>query len=225
MASINQLVSEIAHTFKQPNNEALREQIRNVIIHTRAEIIRRSYENHNYIDKGLTQRYRVSLVSVSDGDIQVPEHVNINLIKRTTNKVPVPIRKPNNLPFDRVSTVGWRDNREYPYIKETTARFRSSVPGLNNMTCYDYINGYIYLFPICRPISQNYIIIESAFEDPTKIQLENGEISAIDAINDDNEWLLNEDMFGQLKDIILKRDLSIYLRENNETPNPVNINS
>lgn len=75
MASIAQLVSEFAHSLGQPNNQALRNNIKSLIIHTRAEVIRRSYENHNYIDKGLTQRYRVSLISVNDGDIELPDGV------------------------------------------------------------------------------------------------------------------------------------------------------
>ena len=77
MASIAQLVSEIAHSVRQPNNKVLRENLKMLIIQTRNEIIRRSYENHNYIDKGLTQRYRVSLISVNDGDIELPDGVEI----------------------------------------------------------------------------------------------------------------------------------------------------
>ena len=50
MASLNQLVSEFAHSMKQPNNKALRENVKLLIIHTRNEVIRRSYENHGYID-------------------------------------------------------------------------------------------------------------------------------------------------------------------------------
>ena len=69
MASIAQLVSEIAHSVRQPNNKALRENLKLLIIQTRNEVIRRSYENHKYVDKGLTQRFKVSLVSVNDGDI------------------------------------------------------------------------------------------------------------------------------------------------------------
>ena len=42
MASIAQLVSEIAHSIKQPNNKAVRENIKLLIIHTRKEVIRRS---------------------------------------------------------------------------------------------------------------------------------------------------------------------------------------
>ena len=35
MASISMLVSEFAHSLKQPNNKALRENIKLLIIHTR----------------------------------------------------------------------------------------------------------------------------------------------------------------------------------------------
>ena len=86
MASISQLVSEFAHSLKQPNNKALRENIKLLIIHTRNEIIRRSYENHSYIDKVLTQRFKVTLTDVDDGDPKFPEeynNFNIKLIKRT----------------------------------------------------------------------------------------------------------------------------------------------
>ena len=85
MASIAQLVSEMAHAVRQPNNKALRENLKLLIINTRNEIIRRSYENHNYVDKILTQRFRVSLTEVNDGDIELPEEyadIDITKIKR-----------------------------------------------------------------------------------------------------------------------------------------------
>ena len=67
------LVSEFAHSLKQPNNKALRENIKLLIYHTRNEIIRRSYENHSYVDKGLVQRFKVSLTEVYDGELELPE--------------------------------------------------------------------------------------------------------------------------------------------------------
>jgi len=226
MASISQLVSEFAHSLKQPNNQALRENLKLLIIHTRNEVIRRSYENHAYVDRGLTQRYRVSLIDVNDGDIQLPEDVSVDLIKRSEQVVPRPVRLTNNLPFDRVSTVGYVTNRELPFIKETSARFRSSVPGLCGMPCYDYINGYIYIFPTnSKPISFGKIIIESAFEHPTPIEIDNGIISDWDAFMENDEWLLSEDMIGQIKEIIYKRDLLNNVRETNEIPATIKFNS
>ena len=142
MASIAMLVSEFAHSLKQPNNKALRQNIKQLIIHTRNEIIRRSYENHGYVDKGLVQRFKVSLIDVLDGELEIPndlEDVDITTIKRTKDKVPRPVRLTNNLPFDRVSSIGFKTNKEFPFIKETSARFRSSVPGLCGIPCYDYI--------------------------------------------------------------------------------------
>ena len=171
MASISTVVSEIANSLHEPNNSVLRENIKAIIIHTRNEIIRHSYEQHRYVDKGLTQRFKVSLISVTDGDIQLPPEIDstkLDRIKRTTQKVPKPVRLTNNLPFDRVSSVGFRTNREFPFIKETTARFRQDVPGLCGMPCYDYINGYIYIFPVNgRNFNLEHIIIEGAFEVST----------------------------------------------------------
>lgn len=229
MASIAQLVSEFAHAFKQPNNKALRENIRLIIIQTRNEIIRRSYENHAYVDKILTQRYKVSLINVNDGEILLPEgyeDVQIDKVLRTEQQVPRPVRLTNNLPFDRVSTVGYKTNRELPFIKETSARFRGAVPGLCGMPCYDYINGFIYIFPAeNKSLDIGKIVIESAFEHPTPIDVENGVVTEWDAFTENNEWLISEDMIGQLKDIIYKRDLLNQVRETNEIPATIQFNN
>lgn len=225
MASIAQLVSEMAHAVRQPNNKALRENLRLLIIQTRNEIIRRSYENHGYVDKILTQRFKVSLTTVNDGDIQLSEEYDdydITKIKRTLQRVPRPVRLTNNLPFDRVSSAGFKTNREFPYIKETSARFRSAVPGLCGMPCYDYINEYIYIFPVdCKPFELDKIIIESAFEHPNEISLINSTETPDSIWLDENEYLLSEDMIGQIKEIIYKRDLIDNVRETDEIPNAI----
>lgn len=225
MASIRQLVSEFAHSLGQPNNRVLRENIRSLIIHTRNEVIRHSYENHGYVDKVLTQRFMVSLTDVNDGDIKLPEDyydVDVAKIKRTLQKVPRAIRLTNNLPFDRVSSAGFYTSKVFPFIKETSARFRKSVPGLCATTCYDYINEYIYLFPPeGKSIDIAKIVIESAFEHPNYIQQKNADVDEWRLLNDDNEWLLSEDMIGQIKEIIYKRDLLSTVRETDEVDNRI----
>ena len=228
MASIAQLVSEFAHTLGEPNNQGLREHIKLIVAQTRNEVIRRSFENHGYVDRVLVQRYKVSLTDINDGEIELPEGYDdsdITKIKRTLQKVPRPVRLTNNLPFDRVSSVGFKTNREFPFIKETSARFRSAVPGLCAMPCYDYINGFIYLFPSDnRALTLNKIVIESAFEHPTSIEIDNGQVDALDLLDESNEWLLSEDMIGQIKEIILKRGLLNGNHRTNEIPNEVKFN-
>lgn len=228
MASIAQLVSEFAHTLGEPNNQGLREHIKLIVAHTRNEVIRRSFENHGYVDRVLTQRYKVSLTEVNDGEIELPEgydESDITKIKRTLQQVPRPVRLTNNLPFDRVSSAGFKTNREFPFIKETSARFRSSVPGLCAMPCYDYINGFIYLFPSDnKPLTINKIVIESAFEHPTTIEIDNGLVDTEQLFDESNEWLLSEDMIGQIKEIILKRGLLNSNHRTNEIPNELKFN-
>ena len=225
MASIAQLVSELSHSVRQVNNKALRENIKLLIIQTRNEVIRRSYENHGYTDKFLTQRFKVSLTSVNDGEIVLPEgyeDTDIEKVKRTLQKVPRPVRLTNNLPFDRVSSAGFKTNREFPFIKETSARFRSSVPGLCGMPCYDYINEYIYIFPVeGKSFDLNAIVIESAFEHPNEVSLLNGTLAPEDMWLDENEYLLSEDMIGQIKEIIYSRDLLSTVRETDEVPKAI----
>lgn len=229
MASIVQLVSEFAHTLGEPNNHGLREHIKLIVCQTRNEVIRRSYENHGYIDRVLTQRFKVSLQDVNDGEIELPEGIDydnfIPTIKRTIQQVPRPVRLTNNLPFDRVSSVGFKTNREFPFIKETSARFRNAVPGLCSMPCYDYINGFIYLFPSDgKDIDINKIVIESAFEHPTEIEFKNGIIGSSNLLYENNEWLISEDMIGQIKEIIIKRGLLNNAHRTNETTNDLKFN-
>lgn len=241
MASLNQLVSELAHTLSQPNNYALREQLRNSIIHTRNELIRHSMEQHGYVDSGLQQKFKVSTIALDDdGDFyakDTPVQYK-SVIRRTTQKVPKPTRFTNNLPFMRVSNESVLESREIPYIKETSARFRRWLPGMKGVNCYDYINGYIYIFPSYNkffnfnklidlgdevlPKKEHFenIIIESVFENPIEVNILNGEGAEFEYLNDD-EWFLPEDMVGQIKDIILKREFANTNRENDETPNTI----
>ena len=145
MATLSQLISEIAHAVGDPNNVPLKRNIRYAILHTRNELIRRSYETHNYLDKGLQQRFRLELINVPDGDLHNSIGLNLPAIKRTKSKVPRPVRLTNNLPFQSVRTVG-QGNVEIAFAKEASAKFYTHLVGLCNTPVYDYINEYIYFY-------------------------------------------------------------------------------
>ena len=224
MASINQLISEIAHSIGQPNNFALRSNIRSIIIHERNERIRRNYENNSYTDRIFLQRFVVELISVNDGDIKLlPDTLldsDVNKIKRTKAIVPRPVRLTNNLPFNKVSTVGAARNIVLPLVSESSVRFRNEVPGFGGIPAYDYINEHIYIFPVGTSLVDNLdkVCIEAAFEAPLEVKAlvdpDGSESYLFDA--DDDEYFLPEDMVGTIKDIIYKRDLLGNQRNNNE---------
>lgn len=226
MASLNQLISEIAHAVGDPNNVPLRRNIRYAIIHTRNELIRKSYENHNYLDKGVQQRFRVSIIDVPDGDLYNSGILNLPAIKRTEFKVPRPVRLTNGLPFQSIRTAGYNNN-EIAFAKETSAKFYHHLAGFCNLPVYDYINEYLYFF--CHNVDWfkgiGSIIIESVFEQPQLIPEETINSLKDNSYNidnesefDDNEFLIPEDMIGSIKDIIFKRNLLNIYRETNEVP-------
>lgn len=226
MASLNQLISEIAHAVGDPNNIPLRRNIRYAIIHTRNELIRKSYENHNYVDKGLQQRFRVSIIDVPDGDLYNSGILNLPAIKRTKFKVPRPVRFTNGLPFQSIRTTGYSNN-EIAFAKEPSAKFYHHLAGFCNLPVYDYINEYLYFF--CHDVDWfkgiGSIIIESVFEQPQLIPEETINSLKDNSYNidnesefDDNEFLIPEDMIGSIKDIIFKRNLLNIYRETNEVP-------
>lgn len=224
MASINQVVSEIAHAIHQSNNHVARTTIRSAVIHTFNEQIRQSYQRHGAIDKILMQRYRISIIDVPDGDI-FQSLVTIKYkVKRSAQRVPRPVRLDNNLPFLNVHTVGF-DNLVLPFVKESTSKFYKELPGMCKLPNYDYINGYIYINSQGNALinALNYIVIESPFEIPTEIPIETNE-SIVSNIDNDDEFIIPEDMVERIKDVIYKRNLLNVERITNEVPVKDNVN-
>ena len=223
MSSIAQLVSEIAHSVKQPNSVPVRRAIKLSIIHARNNLIRKSFSNHNYSDKVLQQRFRVSLIDVPDGDVYGSEGIITNTIKRTANKVPRPVRLTNNLPFHSVRTVGVTNPHEIAFVKEASAKFYNSLPGMCPVITYDYINEYIYVNIQKGSVLNNLgaIVIESIFEYPHIIETETveGKLN-INAIDDNDEFLLPEDMIDAIKQIVLETWNKEIIRNTNEVPAP-----
>lgn len=223
MSSIAQLVSEIAHSVKQPNSVPVRRAIKLSIIHARNNLIRKSFSNHNYSDKVLQQRFRISLIDVPDGDIYGSEGIITNTVKRTANKVPRPVRLTNNLPFHSVRTVGVTNPHEIAFVKEASAKFYNSLPGMCPVITYDYINEYIYVNIQKGSVLNNLdaIVIESIFEYPHIIETETVEGKLdINAIDDNDEFLLPEDMIDAIKQIVLETWNKEIIRNTNEIPAP-----
>ncbi len=222
MSSIAQLVSEIAHSLKQPDSVPVRKGIKLAIIHARNELIRRSYDNNHITDKVLQQRFKLSLIDVPDGDLNESEDVVSTRIKRTAVKVPRPTRLTNNLPFHSVRTVGMTNPIEIPFVKEASSKFYAHLPGLCNVITYDYINEYIYINATKDDAFAQLgaIIIESVFEYPHLIPTETVEdVFNLDNVDDNDEFLLPEDMIGNIKKLVLETWNPEVIRDTNEITN------
>ena len=220
MASINQLVSEIAHSIQQANSVPVRRAIRLAVIHNRNKLIRQSFEKHNYIDKVVQQRFRISLINVPDADLPNSSDFDLPVIKRSTQRVPRPTRLDNNLPFLSVRTAGVDNPIEIAFVKEASSKFYKHLPGFCRNVTYDYINQYIYINTINDADFKNLnsIIVESPFEYPIEIIEEH--IDGNYNYDDDDEFMISEDIIYDLKKLVLDEMNPQIVRQTNETPTP-----
>lgn len=222
MSSISQLVSEIAHSVNQADSIPVRRAIKLAIVHSRNELIRKSYGNHYVTDKVLQQRIRLTLVNVPDGDINGTKGMDITKIKRTKQKVPRPVRLSNNLPFHSVRTIGVKNPIEIAFVKEVSSKFYKYLPGFCPNITYDYINEYIYINCETDDTIKNInnIIVESVFELPHIIETETIDgVNTIDSISDDDEFLLPEDMINAVKKMVLETFIPEIIKNTNEISN------
>lgn len=234
MPTLNQLTSEIAHSIQQQDNVAAKRAIALSIIHSRNQLIRHSYEGHNYIDRGLQQRFRCELIDVPDGDLS--GFNNSTKIKRTKNKVPRPVRLTNNLPFSSVRTIGVENPIEIAFVRIATSKYYANLPGFCPSVTYDYLNDYIYIDTTKNDILKDlqFITVEAAFEYPNLI-LDNlnqdDEFKELDLYNgitaeisdklielEDNEFLIPEDMVNDIKKLVLETINGQLVKQTNEIP-------
>ena len=220
MASINQLVSEIAHSIQQANSVPVRRAIRLAVIHNRNKLIRQSFEKHNYIDKVVQQRFRISLINVPDADLPNSSDFDLPVIKRSAQRVPRPTRLDNNLPFLSVRTAGFENPIEIAFVKEASSKFYKHLPGFCRNVTYDYINQYIYINTIDDYQFANLgaIIVESPFEYPIEIKEEH--VDGNYDYSDNDEFMISEDMIYDLKKLVLDEMNPQVVRQTNEVPTP-----
>lgn len=227
MASINQLVSEIANSIQQPDSVPVRQAILLSIIHARNELIRKTYFNNKTIDRVLQQRFIATIIDVPDGDLPNTSNLQLKTIKRTKFKVPRPVRFSNGIPFNSVRTLGVASPIEIPYNNQANSIYYNFLPGMQCITDYDYINEYIYInIKNDRFNTISKIVIEGVFEKPHLIETITNEstmndkdnILTEDEVDYDNEFLLPEDMVETLKKTILSTFNPEIVRQTNEIP-------
>lgn len=224
MASISQLVSEIAHSLQQPDSVPVRRGIALDIIHARNRLIRHSFEQHNIVDKVLQQRYNVTLIDCPDGDVygtkEAYKDLGLGVIKRSEHRVPRPVRLTNGLPFLSVRTLGVENPVEIAYVPEASSKFYAKLPGFCSKITYDYINQYLYINILNNPnfADLGKVVVESPFEVPFK--LDDNHFDSEGNYTEDSDFIISEDMVLDIKKLVLESFNPNVVRETEEIPNP-----
>ena len=223
MASISQLVSEIAHSLQQPDSVPVRRGIALDIIHARNKLIRQSFEQHNIVDKVLQQRYYVTLIDCPDGDLEgtnIGDDLGLGIIKRSKDRVPRPVRLTNGLPFLSVRTLGIENPVEIAYVPEASSKFYAKLPGFCSKITYDYINQYLYINILNNPnfADLGRVAVESPFEVP--FVLDDNHFDKEGNYTEDSEFIISEDMVLDIKKLVMESFNPNVVRETEEIPIP-----
>jgi len=220
MASISQLVSEIAHSLQQPDSVPVRRGIALDIIHARNKLIRQSFEQHNLVDKVLQQRYNVTLIDCPDGDIADYKDLGLGTIKRSKDRVPRPVRLTNGLPFLSVRTLGVENPVEIAYVPEASSKFYAKLPGFCSKITYDYINQYLYINILNNAnfAELGKVVVESPFEVPFK--LDDDHFDTKGNYTEDSDFIISEDMVLDIKKLVIESFNPNIVRETEEIPIP-----
>ena len=167
---ISEITDNIAQHFGKSFDIPFKSRIKSEIISVRAEIIKQHFNKYGTYPESLVSQ--INSIATTSVDIGENNIVIIGKdIKRTTLKVPSPIRmstSSNNFIFvgtiDGKRSFGYIEPESYEDLKEDRFQKRTIR--------YSYVNGYIYIYGSCP----KNIRVRGIFADPYKVAELNGEV-------------------------------------------------
>ena len=134
MASLNQIISEIAHSVKQADNVAAKESIKLSIIQAREKVIRQSCKSNNLIDRTLITKYIIKFNHNVDGN---------NICENNIIQIPQIIRLGNESPLISLRYTNFNNklSEPIPFINNSSSKYYSHLPGFCSKLSYDYIEN------------------------------------------------------------------------------------
>jgi hypothetical protein len=212
MPSLNQYAQQLADSLNRPYDPMLLERIKDLIVQERATYLQQTMDKDG-IDKEYRQTYYATLELIYANEITPqanPQELTITnkQIYKTTNKIPKPIRWKNYTPFMYVGVEG--GNFPYRMGNYYTKSVSKYLPLIGETIMYDYIDGYVYVFPNYEkngdviPLSTS-LRIDEVIQNPRFIRTGSnggaGNSTREDCIyyTDDMEFAIPLDMINSLK--------------------------
>lgn len=140
MATLNQIVEELADALNRPFDTFLKERLKLIVRHERSRVIRQSV-NKDGNDKLFRQRYSVTVSTVDNSD---SVFLTGGTVLRTDNKIAKPIRYVTDVPFVYVGAMD--GSNSFIYCEMSELRYVGSLRNNAEAIRYNYRNGYIYVF-------------------------------------------------------------------------------
>lgn len=208
MATLRQLAEQVIEAYGKPYDSVLYERAKDLILNTRATLIRQSFERTG-IDDIFIIPFVFELIEV---DIIDNCQVQLDcIILRSKNKIPEPVRFKNDIPFTFLGTAD--GTRTFSYIKSFQVPLIKHLKfGYKKISAF-YINQYIYI--INTKILQ-WARADAPYSFPNQLIPGCG---SDDCFNDDMEFACPADIINTiLKEVITSKVLLITNNEESTVP-------
>lgn len=203
MASLNQIVYNLAEAAGDATNTVLIERLKFQVEYYRALLIRRdSVQNFNIPDALTTTiTYNMEWVNAVEGcNVALPCQ-----ILRTTEQVPTPVNTKNASGFLYVGAVDGQESYQYVSAEQLVYALTGKFTG--NSPKYFYSGGYIYTVNS----SAMCIDVKMVVEAPVT-----GGSSGSPCIDPDDEYPITMDMVQRVTQSILAGELRVHRADDDE---------
>jgi hypothetical protein len=209
MPSLNEYAQQLADSFNRPYDAMFLERVKQLIVQERATYLQRTMDKDG-VDKEYRQTYYAAIQLVNKKEITNPtgEAIGTQQVYKTVNRIPKPIRWKNYTPFFYVG----REDGDFAFRigNYYTGKLNKLLPLIGEAIVYDYIDGYIYVFPnidengnvipIASPIR-----IDEVIQNPRFVRTNNASASNANTLEncqmftDDMEFPMPLDMVNSIK--------------------------
>ena len=206
MASLNQIVYNLAEQANDPTNQVLIERLKFMVEYYRALFLRRDAErNFNIPDQNVQDlSYEMEWVSAIEAcGIALPCQ-----ILRTKELVPTPVNTKGKSGFLYVGTPD--GNESFQYVTESQVPYAVVGKFTGKQPKYFYKNSRIYLVNS----STMCIDVKMIVEAPVTGGLAGG--GGVTCLSPDAQYPITMDMVARVTEAIFKNELARYVNDNDE---------
>jgi len=192
MASLKELVAQVADKQGKPFDQMLKERIKSLFLVGRVAYLRRKFEQYGVQDNTII-KYRVEMISVNA--IEDCGMEGNCTILRSKNRIPEPIFYRTDTPFVNVSSLdGVVVLIRTRFTEQKHTKFSRYI---YQAMQYDYRDGYLYVY---NNLNIKWIRLDSPFKD----YIYSDDCSSPNCFDENAEFPLDADMVVALKNDIYK---------------------
>lgn len=199
--SLNQMVEMLAEMANKRFDVPTQEMLKVVINYKRSDWTQKLLEKHPEHQRFYLKFISDDLVDVEESECPLPS--SGCTVKRTSNKIPIPVRNSHNIFWyvgdgDKLDGYTYTTPDQLPWIVKYGSKYTAERPK------YFFINGYIYIY---NDNATEAVTIQAVWADQR--QLNEFKCEGIACYTDDDQYDIPEDIINMIMLDTIKNELKL----------------